>query len=277
MSSRSRPHPHAAAVPASQARAWRRCRGHLEEQPAATCGLIPGQFKKGCFGRAENTSGVDKSRGRLGRDRSVRRTGRCGLNDSGLFERISLRKQRLSGLVTRAGGITLPASCRGRCAFEPASSCEVSGIEHDQPGETARWPMVVMISPRKPRLVSSGSRPQWSRWACVSSTKSTPAGSKPKSPAFSSASSRLPWIEPAIDQKACRSRRIRQCCDPANVAISSMKRQPQIVSPAQAVLCNDGGDQPFSPGGARAIVPSGCSKSHPPFRRTEQLADPRRR
>jgi hypothetical protein len=39
---------------------------------------------------------------------------------------------------------------------------------------------VQMISPRNPRFTRSGMRPQWSRWAWVSNSTSTSAGSKPE-------------------------------------------------------------------------------------------------
>jgi hypothetical protein len=57
----------------------------------------------------------------------------------------------------------------------------------------ARW---AKISPRKPWRASSGSRPEWSMWAWLSTTASMARGSTGKGSRLRASSAGPPWERP---------------------------------------------------------------------------------
>ena len=103
--------------------------------------------------------------------------------------------ERVERPVERRAVSGIGARALRRVRRRASSSCRWAASSMTSRASSRVAP-VAMISPRKPRLWSSGIRPQWSRWAWVSSSTSIDAASKPNGAAFSSSSSRLPWKKP---------------------------------------------------------------------------------
>ena len=105
-------------------------------------------------------------------------------------------------------------------------------------------PAVAWIGPAKPALTSSGSRPQWSRWAWVSTTASRPFGSKPNGIRLRTDSFGLPWNMPQSIRTRARS-------------VSRRNWEPvTVVAPPRKWICMAGhGDSPHVHRGIVASMP----------------------
>ena len=112
-------------------------------------------------------------------------------------------------------------------------------------------PAVAWIGPRNPALTSSGSRPQWSRWAWVRTTASRSAGSKPNGIRLRTDSFGLPWNIPQSIRTRARSVSSRNC-EPVTVvapprkwicmaAMVTVRTSGRISSPTRLVTASVAG------------------------------------